>query len=117
MPVEIKKPCCAERTCQREQPIRLMRDAITGEWLIVTQYSEDQNSGVLHVFQQHRLDPRDAATLERLTAPPPSPRRPVVTVDLPVVATDTGDIPHPEDTPLSNSWRRVVRRTGEDKWH
>jgi len=59
-----------------------MRDAVTKEWLVLTQYREGKD-GVIEVFQKHILDPRDAEVLDRLSAKPAP--RPVATADLPVV--------------------------------
>jgi hypothetical protein len=64
MTIEVKKPCCESRNCSRIQPIRLLRSAINGEWLVVTQYSEKKD-GILEIFQYHVLDQRDADTLNK----------------------------------------------------
>lgn len=55
--------CCGERTCQREQPIRVIRSVQDGQWYAVTAYAE-RAAGVIEPQQKHRVHPADAEQLE-----------------------------------------------------
>jgi hypothetical protein len=61
--MEILNRCCGERTCQRNQPVRIRRED-DGHWYALTQYSETAGE-VREVFQRHRLAKRDEQALER----------------------------------------------------
>ncbi len=63
MTVEIVPPCCGEHTCQRSQPIRVLRSGLTGTWYVVTQYAVRGN-GAVEAAQKHQMHPDDAAALE-----------------------------------------------------
>lgn len=61
--MEMIARCCFERTCQRQQPIRVRRED-DGRWYALTQYSESAGE-VNEVFQRHRLAKRDEQALEQ----------------------------------------------------
>lgn len=63
MAAEIVPACCSEKKCQRQQSIRIERNAF-GQWWALTQYAEVSKDGIGEVHQRHRLHPLDEQKLE-----------------------------------------------------
>lgn len=58
--------CCSEYRCRRSKPIRLMQGGLTGDWFVITDYSERGDLVVAN--QKHTLTEADAAYLNAMKA-------------------------------------------------
>jgi hypothetical protein len=68
MTTKIKSPCCDERVCQREQPIKLWREAAKdgqpARWFAATQYIDHGPGAAIEPLQRHQLGQEDTWLLE-----------------------------------------------------